>query len=406
MEPEENTDAKIEFLNERIKFLREESGDIYQAAISMMEYLEHNAKVLVNLAECHKKYTNEMYDQFNDLQVELKNKCIPKYQTGTYMTSTQTQEEEEENRSTEKTVPEINMQVLTQVRSDDGPREDERTEPRMDRGSKVKNTGDRSTRSTKIIKIRADEDLSPLSAKEEEYSKFAEWVYRMENNDHCFKSPGNHTYPRIVCLEGINPNLVSKLANFGFLDLIYPGLGLRELDAFDEIFKIKVSEFARGRRIYLKFYSISPEFEDNIDYQAQHVISIGHVAANFSMECGTDTSPIPRITRKWIKSRRALGIKAVHGISKNLFERRFRVICQFSNYTIATQGGADKSSILEELINNFQIHAFPPCSETTRREACAIMQCPTCNGKNNETPSIMTPRTMDQLRKIALKNVM
>jgi len=55
--------------------------------------------------------------------------------------------------------------------------------------------------------------------------------------------------------------MTKMAADYGFLDLIYPGKDLKEIDKFDNLLKGEISNFAQGKPIYLKFYSISPEID-------------------------------------------------------------------------------------------------------------------------------------------------
>ena len=88
-------------------------------------------------------------------------------------------------------------------------------------------------------------------------------------------------YPRMIAIKGADPLIVGKMAKYGYLDLIYPDIDLREIACFDELLVKEVSKFAQKGSIYLKFYTISPENHQNVEYQAFYMISIGHLSKNF-----------------------------------------------------------------------------------------------------------------------------
>ncbi|KAL2497477.1 Uncharacterized protein Adt_23027 [Abeliophyllum distichum] len=151
---------------------------------------------------------------------------------------------------------------------------------------------------TRTIRIQPDEDDEiSLSSKDEEYKNFAKVIYEIKFNDSYFFSPGEHIYPRVIMMKGTDPLMVKMSADYGFLDLIYPDKTLMEIERFDEILKSEISKYAQGGSIYLKFYTISPEVEDGTFYPAEHIITIGHVGRNFTMDVGENDKPVPRITK-------------------------------------------------------------------------------------------------------------
>ena len=126
-----------------------------------------------------------------------------------------------------------------------------------------------------------------------------------------------------------------------------------------------MSKFAQKKPIYLKFYTISLEYHQNIEYQAFYMISVGHLTKNFKIEVGTGYTEVPHITKSWIKTRRAKGIKAIWSIAKDLYKRNFRTIIRFQNYIlVTTEDNHTPSNILLELINEISTRRFPSSSET------------------------------------------
>lgn len=143
-----------------------------------------------------------------------------------------------------------------------------------------------TTSSKKFININntpeEEEKPTPLNPKEEEYKQFSIWVYSTcSHNNTIFKAPGKNMYPRMIATKGADPLLVGKIARYGYLDLVYPNTDLREIASLDELLVREVSKFAQKRAIYQKFYTISPEYHQNVDYQAFYMISVGHITKNF-----------------------------------------------------------------------------------------------------------------------------
>ncbi|KAK9186589.1 hypothetical protein WN944_017977 [Citrus x changshan-huyou] len=169
----------------------------------------------------------------------------------------------------------------------------------------------------------------------------------------------------MIATKGADPLLVGKIARYGYLDLIYPDIDLREIASLDELLVKEISKFAQKRPIYLKFYTISPEYHQNVEYQAFYMISVGHITKNFQLEIGTEYTNVPQITKNWIRTRRARGIKAIWSIAKDLYKRNFRTIIRFQNYILVTAEDSHTSSnILLELINEISTMRFPSSSET------------------------------------------
>ncbi|KAL2542808.1 Uncharacterized protein Adt_03786 [Abeliophyllum distichum] len=231
---------------------------------------------------------------------------------------------------------------------------------------------------TRTVRIQPDEDDEiPLSSKEEEYKNFAKVIYEIKFNDSYFISPGEHIYPRVIMMKGADPLMVKMSADYGFLDLIYLDRTLKEIERFDEILKSEISKYAQGGSIYLKFYTISPEVEDGIFYPAEHIITIGHVGRNFTMDVGENDKPVPKITKTWIKNCRILRYKVLYNMAKNLVEKNFRCICQYNGWTLFTNDGKLKFEVLKDYINKFDTHQMPGSISTIKR-ACEARDYPTC----------------------------
>lgn len=265
----------------------------------MNEILQHNVNIMMDISSSHMKVTNDIIDQIEAIKAQLR------------------------SPNTKDTIG--YQQVDTkqvQIRSDppsgsiSGPKNDITIQSPK---KIVINEG-----YSKSIRIQPDEeDEIPLSPKEDEYKMVTRMMYELKTTDSYFISPGDHIYPRIIMMKGSEPTMVKLMADYGYLDLIYPDKNFKELEMFDNIFKYEVSKYAQGRSIYLKFYTLSPEMDGGIFYPAEHIITIGYVGWNFAMDIGEINKPVPKFTRAWMKNRRVIGYKVLYNMAKNLYTKRF-----------------------------------------------------------------------------------
>lgn len=277
---------------------KEEEDDIKIGMETLAKLLSNNIKLLLEISESHAKVTNEMKDRIDTLETQL--------------ISTNTNKDTRVDALSQS----YGYQQI-QTRSDllcgssSGPKRD----AIIQSPKKIVIKGDSSPKKitineshSKSIRIQPDDDECPLSPKEEEYKMVTKIIYELQTSDSYFISPGEHVYPRIIAMKNADPVMVKMIADHGFLDLIYPDKSLKEIENFDDIFKQEVSKFAWGRPIYLKFYTINPEVEDSIYYQAEHTITIGHSARNLKMDVGENDGHIPNFNRSWI---RVIGYKVL-----------------------------------------------------------------------------------------------
>ncbi|KAL2461785.1 Uncharacterized protein Adt_45205 [Abeliophyllum distichum] len=287
-------------------YAKEEAEDIKFGIDSINEILQQNLKFLIEISTSHAKVTNDINDRIDALEAQLR--------------STNTNKYEQVNINEYK---QVQMKKDPQCGSSNGPKRDV-----IVQSPKKVTINENHTRT---IRIQPDEDDEiPLLSKEEEYKNFVKVIYEIKFNDSYFISPGEHIYPRVIMMKGTDPIMVKMSADYGFLDLISPDRTLKEIERFDEILKSQISKYAQGGSIYLKFYTISPEVEDGIFYPAEHIITIGHVGRNFTIDVGENDKPVPKITKTWIKNRRILGYKVLYNMTKNLYEKNFRCICQYN----------------------------------------------------------------------------
>ncbi|KAL2527775.1 Uncharacterized protein Adt_12829 [Abeliophyllum distichum] len=285
-------------LKSMVVYAKEEAEDIKFGMDSMNEILQQNLKLLLEISSSHAKVTNNINDQIDALEAQLRSMDTNGYE-------------------------QVQSKSDPQSRSSSGLRRN--VSMQSPRKITIKENHSRT------VRIQPDEDDEiHLSSKEEEYKNFTKIIYEFESSDSYFISPGKHIYPRIIMMKCADPLMVRMAADYGFFDLIYPDKTLKEIKNFDDILKSEISKYTQERSIYLKVYIISPEVKDGIFYPAEHIITIGHVGRNFSMDVGGNDKPVPKITVTWMKNRRILGYKVLYNMVKNLYEKNFICICQYN----------------------------------------------------------------------------
>ncbi|KAL2491250.1 Uncharacterized protein Adt_26878 [Abeliophyllum distichum] len=259
-------------------YAKEEAEVIKFGMDSMNEILQQNLKLLMEMSTSHAKDTNDINDQIDALEVQLRsmdtNRC-EQVDTNIYK---QVQPKED-----------------LQSGSSSGPKRDVIIQ------SPKKIIVNESHTRTVIIQPNEDDEIH-LSSKEEEYKNFTKMIYELKFNDSYFISPGEHIYQRVIMMKGTDSLMVKMAADYGFLDLIYQDKILKEIERFDDILKSEISKYTQGGSIYLNFYTISPKVEDGIFYPAEHIITIGHVGRNFTMDVGENDKLVPKVTKTWIKT--------------------------------------------------------------------------------------------------------
>lgn len=96
------------------------------------------------------------------------------------------------------------------------------------------------------------------------------------------------------------------MEDFGYIDLIYPDVNLDELFCFDATLISKISQYTQKKNVCLKFYTISPEYDDEVEYEAIHLINLNIVTSSFNLEVGKNKLKEPIFNREWASYRRAV----------------------------------------------------------------------------------------------------
>ena len=211
-------------------------------------------------------------------------------------------------------------------------------------------------------------NLHPM---EKEYYEFSEWVYNFREGSSLYLTAlPTAIYPRISAVQGADPNIVRKLAAFGFLDRLFPGIDLKEIEQFDKEFVNCVKKFSDKQPIELRFYTISPEYKEPEWYGEHHLVTIRKNNGNPLKEIQI-FKELPTINKKWMIYRRALGIKSVCSTMQFFYGERYMVYGMSNNWILICRGDKE-SKILEEKICGIMNDQFSG-SEECIKEACRLM---------------------------------
>ena len=89
-------------------------------------------------------------------------------------------------------------------------------------------------------------------------------------------------FSRILAFNKASLELIFELFTYGYLNLLYPNLSLIELQRFPKDFKRAIKNFTRNY-VCLRFFSISPEKDDETIYEAIHLVKINNITPKITI---------------------------------------------------------------------------------------------------------------------------
>ncbi|KAL2499383.1 hypothetical protein Adt_24933 [Abeliophyllum distichum] len=173
-------------------YAKEEAKDIKFGMDSMNEILQQNLKLLMEISTSHAKVTNDINDQIDALEAQLRSMDTNKYE-------------------------QVDTNIYKQVQPKEDPQSGSISGPKRDvivQSPKKIRVNESHTRTVRIQPNEDDE--IPLSLKEEEYKNFAKVIYELKFNDSYFISPGEHIYPSVIMMKGADLLTVKMAADYGF----------------------------------------------------------------------------------------------------------------------------------------------------------------------------------------------
>ena len=90
-------------------------------------------------------------------------------------------------------------------------------------------------------------------------------------------------FPRILAFNKADPEIIFELFTYGYLNYLYPSLSLIEQENFLANFKYAIKQFSK-EYICLRFFTISPEKDEETIYHSIHLVEITHVTRTGSMK--------------------------------------------------------------------------------------------------------------------------
>ncbi|KAG5591772.1 hypothetical protein H5410_042286 [Solanum commersonii] len=194
-------------------------------------------------------------------------------------------------------------------------------------------TGTSSAKAEKIIsgKLESSTNKVPSRAKvfssfqvgkqhhkEEVYLAFTRYIYNLpEENGETFGVLGTTSlFSRILIFSNESPSFTVQLFEFGYLDRLYAKQDLKEISQLPIKLFNSVKNYAQGDGAYCRFYSISMEYKDlQAYYPTLNYISVEKIK-DFNVKATGVDKKLSYLNKKWIQTRRALGIKALYFILK------------------------------------------------------------------------------------------
>ncbi|KAG5611689.1 hypothetical protein H5410_022970 [Solanum commersonii] len=183
--------------------------------------------------------------------------------------------------------------------------------------------------------------------KEEEYLSFTRYIYNLPEES-------GETY-------GV----------LGTTNRVYTKPDLKELSQLPSKLFEAVKNYAQGNGVYCRFFSISMECKDiQAYYPTLNYITIEKIK-DFNVKATGVAKKLPHLNKKWIQTRRALGIKALYAILNRFYKEDCRVIEQDHDWVLITKGRS-KSPELKDRILDIELHRLGATEETWKL-ACKML---------------------------------
>lgn len=170
--------------------------------------------------------------------------------------------------------------------------------------------------------------VGKIHPKEEEYLTFSRMIYDLPES--CGTTFGvlenKSIYPRISIFPGGEADFTAKLFEFGYLDRVYSKPDLSEIEGLPMHLISSIKSFAENEAVYCRFYSITMESQDDqVYFPTVNYVEVEKLR-DFSISATGVNKKIPYFNKKWIQTKRALGMKVVYHILKNKFAANYKVL--------------------------------------------------------------------------------
>ena len=158
-------------------------------------------------------------------------------------------------------------------------------------------------------------------------------------------------FPQILAFNEASPDLIFELFIDGYLNYCYPSLNLIELQNFLNSFKQAIKQFSKGY-VCLRFFSISPEKDEETIYHSIHLIEITHVnSKQFILADKLKHYKTPHFDKAWINYKHSTSALAVKCQSERLITKGVRTLYYYKNIILITTERAESVSVDEQLFD-------------------------------------------------------
>ncbi|KAH0698972.1 hypothetical protein KY284_013187 [Solanum tuberosum] len=223
-------------------------------------------------------------------------------------------------------------------------------------------------------KVFSTFQVGKQNPKEEEYLKFTKDIYNLpsESGETYGVLGTTSLFPRISIFPNGSAKFAAQLFEYGYLDRIYAKPNLQEISQLPSQLVTSIKRFAEGEGVYCRFFSISMEGKDFQSYfPTINFITIEKLKSFNVKATGVDKK-LPHLNKKWIQTRRALGIKALYFILKRYYDEDFQVMDHTATWMLLVKGKT-KSQVLREKILEFETHRLEATEETWKM-ACKFLE--------------------------------
>ena len=163
---------------------------------------------------------------------------------------------------------------------------------------------------------------------------FSKFIYNNLNEKGYYQTSIESICPIIMITNQAYPILIQNAIDYGFVDLIYLSKDCNEI-SYDTL-KSQLCNLTQNHNCHAKFFSISPKYNEDggIFIKVFHVITLNSSKETIVQINNSKPKKIGQLNRQWIKTKRALGVKAVLGRITDLRKNNCSVHYATNNWMI------------------------------------------------------------------------
>ncbi|KAG5603814.1 hypothetical protein H5410_025306 [Solanum commersonii] len=239
-------------------------------------------------------------------------------------------------------------------------KDEEKSRVIIEASTSKEGTSSSSAKSERIISGKSESKTNQVPSGTKVY------VYNLpEESGETFGVLGTTSlFPRISIFPNGIPSFTAQLFDFGCLDRVYAKQDLKELSQLPIKLFNAVKNYVQRDGVYCRFYSIAMECKDlQAYYLTLNYVSVEKIK-DFNVKATGVDKKLPHLNKKWIQTRRDLGIKALYFILKRFYNEDCRIPNQDQDWVLITKGGKSKSKELKERILDIELHRLGATKET------------------------------------------